>query len=367
MNSKIGSAQASMLLFNAVAPTALIVLPLIIGTYAEQDAPLVVLISLALGLGVAGIVAALIRTTNGMPLLDWVRKLGSPALAFLLGLMLLQYYLDATATILREYINFLKDNVLQNTPASILLVVILGAALYITGRGIESVARVNSIVVLLLMLFLPVFLAGVIPLSDSHNLLPFFDHSAAALTKASLMPVGWMSEIAVLLLLAPYLKTPQRAWRIGMLGLLYIAGLLMLAIFSSVAVFGPYFVKMSAYPGFAVISVIHLGRFIEQLDILFISYWILMIYIKLALFLFACQECLKQTFRLKEREPYHWAIALIVGLECTYTWQNPSRLSEYNTYGRFPVFYLINILLPAFLLLYGRIRGGRTAPAKEEK
>ena len=38
MNGKIGTTQAAMLVVNTILPTATVVLPMIISTYAEQDA-----------------------------------------------------------------------------------------------------------------------------------------------------------------------------------------------------------------------------------------------------------------------------------------------------------------------------------------
>ncbi|MNE40513.1 hypothetical protein D3C80_1345400 [compost metagenome] len=61
MNGKIGTGQAAMLVINTLLPTATVVLPVIISNYAEQDAPLSILLSTLAGLIVAAIVGTAIR------------------------------------------------------------------------------------------------------------------------------------------------------------------------------------------------------------------------------------------------------------------------------------------------------------------
>lgn len=356
MNGKIGTTQAAMLVVNTILPTATIVLPVIITNYSEQDAPLAIIMSTLAGLIVAAIVGTAIRCSNGAPFLDWIRERSSPAVSVILGLLMLQFYLDTTATILREFVNFLKDNVLVNTPITVLVVLILLITIYMVREGIESIARVNSLVILLYFIFLPLYLFGLFSDLNVHNLLPMFDHTAAEITLASLTPTSWMSEVAVLLFLAPYLQYPQRARVIGWTGLLFVSVLMMFSLVSALMVFGPNFIKLSAYPGFSTVSIIRIGRFIENLDVLFISYWVLSIYLKFSIFLFVTVECFKQTFRVSSSRPFIGSLGLLIALECLFTWQSSAKLNLYNKEGRFTVFFLFNVLVPLGAILLHRFR-----------
>lgn len=356
MNGKIGTIQAAMLIVNTILPTAIVVLPSIISNYAEQDAPLAIFLSTLVGLGIATLVGTVVRYTHGMPFLDWVRKRSSPAVAIILGLLMLQFYLDITSTILRVFINFIKDNVLMKTPATVLVILILLITVYMVRQGIEAIARVNSLVILLYIFFVPLFLFGLLGYIDIHRLLPIFDHSPAALTLASLSPVGWMSEVGVLLFLAPYLKSPQKARFIGWLGLLTFFLLMLLILVPTLMVLGPEYIKLTAYPGFSAAGIVRIGNSFERLDILFISFWVLSIYLKLAIFLFATVECFKQTFRVDTSRPFIGALGLLIALECLFTWKDSAMLNTYNREGRLLVFLLFNAALPLMLVILERFR-----------
>lgn len=359
MNGKIGTTQAAMLIVNTILPTATVVLPVIISNYAEQDAPLAILLSTFFGLLIAALVGTTVRRTNGAPFLIWVGEKSSPVIGTVLGLLMLQFYLDTTSTILREFVNFLKDNVLVNTPISILCTLILLITIYMVRQGLEAIARVNSLVILLFVFFVPLYLFGLSNEMNVHQLLPMFDHSLAELTLASITPTTWMSEVAVLLFLAPYLKDPKRARIIGWSGLIFVAILMMFSLITTLMVFGPDFIKLSAYPGFSAASIVHLGRFIEKLDILFISYWVMSIYLKFSIFLFATVECFKQTFKVGSSRPFIGALGLLIVLECLYTWQSTEKLNLYNKEGRFLVFFLFNVLVPLGAIGLDRFKKGK--------
>ncbi|MEK4853719.1 endospore germination permease [Paenibacillus sp. FSL H7-0756] len=360
MNGKIGTTQAAMLVVNTILPTATVVLPIIISTYAEQDAPLAIIMSTAAGLLIAWIVGAVIQNSNGAPFLEWVGEKSSPVVAVILGLLMLQFYLDTTATILREFVNFVKDNVLINTPVTVLVILILFITIYMVRQGLEAIARVNSLVILLYLFFVPLYLFGLYNDLNVHHLLPMFDHNLAEITLASLTPTAWMSEVAVLLFLAPYLQYPQRAKIIGWTGLLFVSALMMFSLITALMVFGPEFIKLSSYPGFATISILRIGRFIEKLDILFISYWVLSIYLKFAIFLFVTVECFKQTFRVSSSRPFIGALGLIIALECLFSWKSSAKLNVYNEEGRFVVFFLFNVLVPLGAVLLNRLHKARS-------
>lgn len=357
MDSKISTWDAVLLIVNAIVPTAFIVLPTIIVTYLDQDSPWSILIAYAVGIAMATLIGVIIKHNDGTPFLEWVSKITSPVVSTLLGLILLQYYLDATTSTLREFVNFLKDNVLFKTPIFVLISIALLITAYMVHQGITTISRVNNMIFLLYFIVLPIYWFGLKGYLDVHRLLPVFDHTYRKFILGSMTTVTWFSEVAVLLFLAPYLKTPRHAGRIGRRALLIIALLLLTNLNEMLMIFGSNYVKAVSYPAFISLSVVHIGNFLENLDILFISYWILSIYFKLGVFLFVTLECFKQTFRVKEKEPYLLGIFMVICAECLYTWKDPSRLTSLNGEGRFPVMMLVNVLLPTLIYLYSLLAG----------
>lgn len=365
MDSKISSWNAVILVVNSIVPTAFIVLPTTIVTYLEQDSSWAILVACGTGIAMVAIIGAIIKRNDGAPFLEWVSKISSPIVSTLLGLILLQYYLDASSTILREFVNFLKDNVLFQTPVLVLIIISLLIAAYMVHQGITTLSLVNSLIFMLYFIVLPIYWFGLKNYLDIHRLLPAFDHSYRELLLGSVTPVTWFSEVAVLLFLAPYLKTPKQAGRIGRRALIIITVLMTMNLSEMIMIFGSSYIKTTSYPGFISLSVVHIGNFLENLDILFISYWMLSIYFKLGIFLFITLECFNQTFQVKQKEPYLIGILTVICAECLYTWEDPSKVTAFNTEGRFPIMMLVNLLLPLLIYLYSLIAGKMKSKRKE--
>ncbi|MBY9081155.1 endospore germination permease [Paenibacillus sp. HN-1] len=356
MKEKIGTVQATLLIVSTILPTALIVLPVIIGKYLEQDSPISVVITGFVGAAIAWLIGSVAKRNNGEPFLDWVKGITSPVVAFIIGILLLQYYMDTTVAILREYVNFIRDNVLLNTPDAVLTVIIMLVALYMADKGIVAISRINSIATLLITIIVPLYIGGLIKHFSLPRLLPMFDHSAASLALATLTPAGWMSEVGILLFLSPYLRHPGKATRINIIGSSIVSGILLVDILTTLLVLGPQYIQSVSYPIFSTVSIIQVGRYIENLDILFTSFWIMNVYMKLAIFTFVTVQCFKQTFRIQNERPYSVALSLIAIVECLYTWADPGKIDTYNQQGRMLVFLLLNVLLPLGILLWVRVK-----------
>ena len=121
---------------------------------------------------------------------------------------------------------------------------------------------------------------------------------------------------------------------------------MMFSLIIALMVFGPEFIKLSAYPGFATISILRIGRFIEKLDILFISYWVLSIYLKFAIFLFVTVECFKQTFRVSSSRPFIGALGLHHCSGMPVLLAKLSQAKRLQPGRAVVVFFLFNVLVP---------------------
>ncbi|ANS75899.1 hypothetical protein AWM70_15970 [Paenibacillus yonginensis] len=351
MKQKIGTLQASFLIVNAIVPTAIMVLPSIISTRLEQEGPFSIVISACFGVLLVFLIADLIKKSHRTPYIEWISKVSSPFVGALMGALIVGNFIEETAIVLRQSINFINENVLLNTPFAVILIIMVSIGIYITTQGIEVMARVSSILMLLYILPIPVYLSGVVDFNHFSRLLPIFEHSLNDYILSSLGPANWISEVSFLLYIAPYLKSPERSRSIGFLSLTFTCIIILIVYIPTLLAFGPEYIKVLNYPGVTYSKLVHLGRAFENLNILFVSYWLLVSYIKLSFFLFVTLECFKQTFRIKENQSYYLlALSLIIALESYYTWDTPAHLYKNNLENQFPGFMLFNVVFP--LMVY---------------
>ncbi|CAG7629830.1 Spore germination protein YndE [Paenibacillus solanacearum] len=346
MEQKISWFQGILLIMSTITPTAVLTVPSMVVHYSGQDAWISILVAVIAGVAFSLLIGAICRQNRNTVFLDWLKERLGAKLGTFIGILLTYYYFVTFLVIIREFVNFLAENVLTRTPVYILILLTITVVMYAVSMGIEVIARVN-LIVMLLSLFI---LVGTVILliKDIHPqyLLPVWDHSAARIMQGGIVPASWFSEVAVLLLLAPFMARPGDAGKAGIWGVALAGAELCIIVVVVVAAFGPRLVMYMSYPTFSLMGLIQITRYLERIDILFISIWICMMYLKMAIFMFGTFHCFVQTCRIRSGKPFLFALGLLAALSSLYTWPRTSDLAHFTSYPLSPYLLAFNVLLP---------------------
>jgi spore germination protein KB len=261
---------------------------------------------------------------------------------------------------MREFVNFMLANVLNATPAYALLMVTGGVIVYAVSQGVIVIARVNLIVVLVTFLIFLVVTPFLVKHIDYHLLLPFADNPVLRIVQGSLAPIGWFSEVAVLLLMLPYLNNPSQASRIALWGVAACGSLLLLTVVITLAIYGPNFTAKLSYPTFSLIGIIDISKFLERIDILIISLWICSMYVKMSVFLFCTFHCFVHTFRIQLKMPILLAIGLFSVVASYFYWPKSTDMDYFQAYTLIPLLLAFNVLLPLLIWLCTSLMANKT-------
>ncbi|CAG7635229.1 endospore germination permease [Paenibacillus allorhizosphaerae] len=351
MEQKISAFQGILLIISTITPTAVLTVPNIVVRFSGQDAWISIMIAAIAGIGFAAFIGAICRQNRYETFPVWLKRRLGAKLGTVIGILLTYYYFVTLIVIVREFVNFLAENVLTRTPVYILIIMTVAVVLYAVGEGIEVIARINLIVVLLSLLIL----AGTVTLlvRDIHPryLLPVWDHPAARIIQGSIVPASWFSEVAFLLLLAPFMNRPGEAGKAGVWGIALAVTELCMIVATVITVFGPRLVMHMSYPTFTLMGIIQITRFLERIDILFISIWICLMYLKMAIFMFGAFHCFVQTCRIRSEKPFLLALGLLTVMSSIYTWPRTSDLAHFTAYPLSPYLFAFNVLLPLVIWL----------------
>lgn len=364
---KLSTLQSTILVMNTITPTSIIVIPIIAVGSAGQNAWMTILLSWLFGLLCVPLYCAINRHNPGQPFLEFLEQRLGRFVSFVVGLLLAQYYYATLAAVIREFTNFLSDEVMLTTPLFVLGAVTILVGLYAALQGIEVIARAGVIVFAFVMVFLVFGLSLESTLMDVHRLMPVGGTYWGKIVVGSLPASGWMSESAVLLLLLPFLKKPGEMGKIGFWGVT-LSGLTLLAtVLASLLILGPSLPAMLNYPTFAISELIEYGNFIERVDMAFICVWMAAIYMKVSIFFYFTLHCFTSTFRVRAKKPFGIGLALLTLLTSLYTWSSNVYLFEHQRYAMTPFLIVMNFLLPILLWIAIAATKGRKTKAKGEK
>lgn len=221
---------------------------------------------------------AIYRMMKRFPTLNLLQagvKLTGPFWGRLCGLGYLTVLLLLLALFTRERINLVKDYLLPNTPLLVLVTTYLFSAAYLASRGLETIARLASFVVLPIIIVLLLLAVGILPEINPHRLRPVFHPELKRYLPGGFAVLYAFSPLAVFALITPYLQ--------GIHGKIprYTGGALLVLVFfymlftvGVIGTFGSEYGRRYAYPALEVVRAMEYPYlFLEQSGLFLIIVW----------------------------------------------------------------------------------------------
>ncbi|RAP77435.1 GerAB/ArcD/ProY family transporter [Paenibacillus montanisoli] len=266
-------------------------------------------------------------------------------------------WISVIGIILREYADFVYLALFSSTPLWFIILVMLGAMVYVTySGGIRGIGRCSEIIG-------PVTVVGIILIIlfsfkdwDWLKLLPvYYNTGYVSIAKASLSPASFLGESVIVIMLISFMTKPNQAMTSSVLGVAAASIAVLVMTFIVIMVFGPNISAKLIYPLYSAVTFISVMEFIQNVDVLAVLLWIIGIFIKLSLYLFITSYGTAQFFHIKKWKHTIWFIALIVfGIALL-----PRSINDSQVYAKFwlAVILPVNILgIPLLLWIIGSIR-----------
>ncbi|WP_427138815.1 GerAB/ArcD/ProY family transporter [Psychrobacillus psychrodurans] len=355
---KINSYQFLVLVTLFTIGTGILVVPSILATEAKQDAWIAALLGTSIG-----ILIIWLFTTIGLwfPNLTFVQMnetlfgkwVGKAISIFFLSINLL-----FTSILLYYSGSFLTTHVIPNTPmaaTNILMGVIMVMAVRL---GLETIARSAEIFIVIFILLFLILVVFIAPEIQYENIQPIFQEDIKSIGQASLSLIIVSSVNAVsLLMVFPALinqpKTAKKYFLIGsFLGGLVITIITLLCIF----VLGPDLTARQMYPSYGLAKKINIGNFINRIEALMATLWIISLYFKMVLYFFASVYGFAQTINLKDYRPLTYPLAIIVIVLSLVIFPNVMEQQRFDSTTSVYYSLMIGLYLPLLMVFVYIIR-----------
>lgn len=234
------------------------------------------------------------------------------------------------------------------------LIIIIAACMLAAILGIESITRSSSFVFLIFILSFFAVVFSVYKNVDFTNFSPVLYNGAGSILKSSFMSVPRTLELSALLILMSKIKgNIRRGLTFWILGLNLFQAVL---IFLMIGVMGD-FLKTQLFPAYTLSVVAEYG-FMQRVDVLLTSTWILCVYIKISVMLYIFKDCMKILISDKYGKSYIVILSIIISIITLHL--NPTAYSmNYLLKPIIPLalFLLSVIIIPCIVLIYERVKG----------
>lgn len=218
------------------------------------------------------------------------------------------YFLLAGGSSLALFQIFLMDTVNPGFSAGLVTAAIIGVALYGALRGIETVARCATCVLVVMLLGCGLVFGIVAVRFDTRNLEPLFRDGFRQTGQGVALFLARTSLFADMAVLLPQVKGRRgRAFAGWMLGTTAFIALTILLIAGCL---GRYAYTQN-FPVYVLASLTEV-RSLQRLDAVFTGVWMMGLIIKLAVDLYACRVCFFSITGGRERKWPVWVTAVLL-------------------------------------------------------
>ncbi len=357
--SRISSVQLMLLLYMTEVGTIFVILPAIVAQGAGPDGWFSILVP-ATVYGLA-VVLACVNLAGYFPsqtLTEYLPRLAGRIPGKILAAAYAAFFIHIASLVLNEGSLFIHVVFFRETPLVPIDLLLAAVATYGVYLGIEVIARQNEIV-FPLFIFLT-FLLVVLVIKDFHaiNLLPVFEDGLGPALKGSMSVAGWRGQVAMILMLFPYLNQKKEAFQsaAGMVIMAAITGSVLYI--TAIGVFGAPIVTRMVFPVNELAAYVSIGA-LERLEILTVIAWMSGVTIKLAVFYHASCVAAANTLGLKSYRQIIIPVVLLTIVITETLYGNYQQIFRYlSVFWPFEA-YTFELLIPALLLVAAiRKKGG---------
>lgn len=356
----IGRSGAVLLLWFALAGKALLTFPASMIADALTAAWMVIV-----GGGLVTLLAflpgvALMRRFPGMSFARAADEAGGLVVGKVLSFAFPVFLLIPVAFTLREFAEVFDLYILPRTPVQAIVITLSLGMAYSAYVGVESLGRLSIFVTPWLIVSYVLILFGTFPGTTLLRLFPLWGYGALDVLGDSVLRSSLYAEIAILLIMFPYLREKAEAVPIGAWAILLTMFLLGLTQVMVTGLLGVESTDRFAFPVLELGRMVSLGRFFTRLDPVLVFLWMYVAAIKLSVMFWASSTTLAETLRLEDYRPLLAPLAAIVvagsllprGLRET-------SILDFEYYHRWS--WVVGYIVPLVLWALAVVRGKRGA------
>ncbi|MED0987697.1 spore germination protein [Bacillus paramycoides] len=288
----------------------------------------------------------LLKETNGN-LIDLQRQTFGKWLGNSINLILIAYFLTVSISVIRTYVEIVQVWMFPTASTFMLTLFLCLVSYYIISSGFRVITGICVISIggTLGYLFLSLF---VLKYSHWTNLLPVFTHSFSDIVKAAKLSVYTMTGFEIYLMIYPFVKNPKKSHKFAQFGALFSNLLYLFSTLLAFAFFSEKQLSKTIWSQLSMTQVIQLP-FIERLEYLAISAYVLVIITSSILPLWAATRGTHEIFRVKQRGVLiaFMLITLIVSQLLT----NRHDINDFISYASKASLWLIYIYIPILFII----------------
>lgn len=258
------------------------------------------------------IISALFKKFPYKDIVDIGYEIGGKFGQVLVGLGFSLTGIFMISIVFREFAENLKNIAFTTSPLSYLMTLLLIVMSVGAFAGLETILRINGIAVPIIATVYLIIIAAVTPYAKPDNFLPILGNGTGAIFGEGFLKISIYVGLVVLFFLPPYLGYSENFKSVGYKALYFSGFFLSISVFLFISVI-PYPVSIeSSVPIYDLSKLIHLGRFFERIEPLFLIIWVFAVILYMSSGLYFSVHSFVKALNLPYYKPLIAAFSILV-------------------------------------------------------
>ncbi|REE69717.1 spore germination protein (amino acid permease) [Paenibacillus taihuensis] len=363
---QLSGIQFSLLLFSFISPTVILIIPSLMAQIAQHDAWISIFPAITCGALSIWVMTTLSKRYPGLTIIEYSSRILGKWAGKALGCYFIFYWVHVNLFLLNQHVQFINTVLLMKSPAiviSLTLAIVCAIAVYL---GIESIARSNEYLSLLIFVFFIPLLFLMLAESNPERLFPVMSKGIVPVLRASIYPVAYLSQFFIIGWFLPYLNQPGKAIKASFFSLSAVSALLAFTLIPLIMVFGPLTDNLT-FPLLSVIQYIGITGSFERLEAFAVVIWVTASFVKISLTFFIICLSIGQLFNLNKYRHFIVPITLFSVIGSVSLFHNSTELGYFLRYT-YPIYaFFTQLILPLLLLMIDTFKrfGNKTLQGNE--
>ncbi|MEF3303680.1 GerAB/ArcD/ProY family transporter [Paenibacillus sp. GYB003] len=357
---KVSSYQMALLLYAMPIATGIVILPAITAKHAERNLWISPIVASLVGFLLVFVAYRLGKLYPGKTVMEYSIDIAGRIPGKALGFVFLFFYLHLGGIVVRQYGEFIVGNFFLKTPMVVVMGITVFACAIAIRSGLEVLGRCSQSFIVLLVLLVAAVTALLLPNMKPKNLLPILEYGMMPVIRGAVSPMDWFSSFFALAFLFPFLGDKDKGMKWGMISVFAVMLTMVVTNLAALFLFGEITADLT-YPTMVAVRQVSLAGFIEHIEAIVMSIWILGAFIQICMHFYVIVLGTAQWLGLNAYRPLVYPLGFL--LMATSVWV-ASDLQELSYFlGTSFAFYAlaVRLAIPVLLFLIALVRNRRGA------
>jgi spore germination protein KB len=328
-----------------------------LGGEAKQDSWVAVIIALAFGSMMVLVYARILSHFPGKDLFDILQITMGRTTGKLISVLMIWYAFHLGALVLRNISEFTSTLVFPDTPVVVPMIFFSFLLVWGVKAGLEVMGRWSEFFVWVILILFFIMTGLSITQMDIERIKPIFGAGAKQILISAFsifsFPFGETVVFTMVFSNITNVKNYTKTFMIGLLG----GGLVVLiAALRSTLVLGTYFASRLYFSSYIAISLIHIGQFLQRIEIGVVIIFLICAFVKISMCLLAVCKGISKVFNFDEYKFLATPITVLMLCFSFIVYKSTMEMSEW-AFKVYPFYaFSFEIIIPLTVLVVIEIK-----------